>query len=126
METQDIPYLTSLSQRFALIVVRLCASVAGCVSKHRSGLDRFFLDPAIVPLIDPIWHWLNNSRKRVEKLLAKLATGWRPVAAKPRARRPGGVKPETGVRLPRRFGWLAGWVEPGNHPLWRGVAAVAG
>ena len=106
METKDIPYLTSLSQRFALIVVGLCAVVGGCVARRRAGLDRYYLDPAIVPLIDPIWHWLNNSRKRVEKLLAKLATGWRPVVAKPRAQRT--ANPVTGVRLPTRFGWLVG------------------
>ena len=111
METKDIPYLTSLSQRFALIVAALCAVVGGCVARRRAGLDRYYLDPAIVPLIDPIWHWLNNSRKRVEKLLAKLATGWRPVVAKPRAQKKVDVaraKPVTGVRLPRRFGWRVG------------------
>ena len=108
METQDIPYLTRLSQRFALIVVALCASVAGCVSKRRAGLDRYFVDPAIVPLIEPIWHRFNNLRKRVEKLLAKLATGWRPVEAKARVGGTGGAKPEVGVRLPTRFGWLVG------------------
>ena len=111
METQDIPYLTSLSQRFALIVVRVCAVLGGCVARRRAGLDRYYLDPAIVPLIDPIWHWLNNKRKRVEKLLAKLATGWRPVVAKPRTRTTSDVaraKPVTAVRLPTRFGWLVG------------------
>ena len=68
-------------------MVRVCAVLRGCVARRRAGLDRYYLDPAIVPLIVPIWHWLNNRRKRVEKLLAKLATG---------------------VRLPRRFGWLVG------------------
>ena len=121
METPAIPYPTSLSQRFALMMVSLCAVVGGCIARRRAGLDRFYLDPGIAPFIDPIWHRINNLRKRVEKLLAKLATGWRPVAAKPRARKKleakpdvkpeADVEPKIGVRLPTRFGWLVVMVQ---------------
>ena len=108
METAATQYLTSLSERFALIMVNLCHTVGWCVAKHRAGFSGYFVAQAIVPLQVPIWDRFTKLRKQVEKLLAKLATGWRPVAAKPRAYAKREMKPVTGVRLPTKFGWLVG------------------
>ena len=108
METPATPYLTSLSERFALIMVNLCHTVGWCVAKHRAGFSGYFVAQAIVPLQVPIWDRFTKLRKQVEKLLAKLATGWRPVAAKPRAYAKREMKVATGVRLPTKFGWLVG------------------
>ena len=103
--------LTSLAQRFALIVGELRLVVGNCVGRHRAGLNWYFLDPAIVPLVGPIQVRLQRMKLRFERLMARLAAGWRPGLVVPRERK----RPEVArtravgaVRFPTRFGWLVG------------------
>ena len=104
-------FLTSLAQRFALIVGGLRLTVGNCVARHRMGVSQYPVDLAIVPLVGPIQARLQRMRQRFERLMARLAAGWRPVVVmgpvvkRAYVARP---RPEDAVRLPTRFGWLVG------------------
>jgi hypothetical protein len=95
-----------LARRFGLVLVGLCkAIVLGSAGK-----------PQPRALFDLAWLRVNRVRNRLERLLARLAAGWRPRVAAPDAapaeprdpaapRRTRVCAPALG-RLPRGRGWL--------------------
>ena len=64
-------FLTSLAQRFALIVGGLRLTVGNCVARHRMGVSQYPVDLAIVPLVGPIQARLQRMRQRFERLMAR-------------------------------------------------------
>lgn len=110
MNTSPTPL--TFAQRLALIVGGLCQAVAACGGRQMVGFDWRWHDPAIVPLVVPIWGRLKRALARFEALMARYRAG-RPMA--PRARRraapapaapaPAASRPDR-LALPSRYAWL--------------------
>jgi hypothetical protein len=98
------PSLNSLSARLAVILTGLCGVVAACGGRRMLGWDRRPHDPAVVPLIVPIWGRLSRLRQRFARLVARVLAGRMPrVPAVARVRT---ARVAAGVRLPAGYGWL--------------------
>ncbi len=106
MTTQPSPF-TPLLLRLAQLFGGLRTAVAACGGRRMLGWDRRPDDPRIVPLIIPICAHFSRLMARFERLVARLAAGWRP-SQTARAPRPAGSPraPRPPSPLPRRFGWL--------------------
>ena len=122
MTSHAISPFTPLVLRLAQILGGLRTAVAACGGRRMLGWDRRPDDPRIVPLIVPIVGRLARLMQRFERLMAKLAAGWRPdLVARPAQER---VRPEVAraradvIRLPRGFAWLV--------QLTHGATAYAG
>jgi hypothetical protein len=64
-----------LARRFGLVLVGLCTAIGlGSAGK-----------PLLAPLLDLAWRRVFRMRHHLERLLARLAAGWRPRPATPRA-----------------------------------------
>jgi hypothetical protein len=63
-----------LARQFGLVLGRLCTAIG-------LGGGR----PLFTALLDLVWSRVNRTRHRLEHLLARLAAGWRPRPATPRA-----------------------------------------
>ena len=110
MTTHAISPFTPLVLRLAQILGGLRTAVAVCGGRRMLGWDRRPDDPRIVPLIVPICGRIGRLMGRFERLVARLAAGWRPLAVPSPARaraRPAvaRARPDV-VRLPSGFGWL--------------------
>ena len=98
------PSLNSLSARLAVILTGLCGVVAACGGRRMSAWDRRPHDPAVVPLIVPIWGRLSRLRQRFDRFVARVLAGLVPRA--PVVGRVQVARVATGVRLPAGYGWL--------------------
>lgn len=119
MNTSPTPL--TFAQRLALIVGGLCQAVAACGGRQMVGFDWRWHDPAIVPLVVPIWGRLKRALARFEALMARYRAG-RPMAprARPGRARPGRVAPRSaGIAVAL---CLARAPAAGSIFLWRPVA----
>ena len=96
--------LTALAQRLAIIVAGLCGVVAACGGRRMLAWDRAPHDPAIVPLIVPVWGRLSRLRQRFDRFVARVLAGL--VSRAPVVGRVQVARVATGVRLPAGYGWL--------------------
>ena len=97
--------MTSLSEPVLSALTVWLTGILGTFLKAagvRSSRER-----ALIPIVERLWHRVNRLRNRFARLLAKLATGWRPkLVAGPARARPANtdrVRPEA---LPRGHVWL--------------------
>ena len=98
------PLFTALSDRLAVILTGLCHAIAACGGRRMLGWDRRPPDPAIVPLIVPIWGRVSRLRQRFAALVARVLAGRLPRA--PQVGRVRAARVPTAVRLPAAYGWL--------------------
>ena len=96
---------TTFAQRLALIVGGLCQAVAACGGRQMVGFDWQRHDPAIVPLVVPIWGRLRRLVARFEALVVRFAAG-RVMPPRLRAARATTPVRRAGVVLPSERGWL--------------------
>ena len=119
MTTHALSPFTPLVLRLAQILGGLRTAVAACGGRRMLGWDRRPDDPRIVPLVLPIVVRIGRLMGRFERLVARLAAGWRPALASGAAlarTRPAVVRVRAegahvrldAARLPRGFGWLVG------------------
>ena len=97
-------HLNSLSARLAVILTGLCGVVAACGGRRMLGWDRRPHDPAVVPLILPIWARLSRLRQRFDRFVARVLAGRAArasVVGRVRA-----ARAPASVRLPSGYGWL--------------------
>ena len=115
MTNHSLSPFTPLVARLAKILGGLRNVVAACGGRRMLGWDRRPDDPRIVPLIIPITTRIGRLMQRFERLVARLAAGWRPNLAAVAARAPlaragagSAMRVRTdAIRLPSGFGWLA-------------------
>ncbi len=114
MTTNPASRFTPLAIQLAQILGGLRTAIATCGGRRMLGWDRRPDDPRIVPLIIPICARIARLLARFERLIARLAAGWRPTPASAGWRpTPAPAHPLASPRtnpatpaLPRGFGWL--------------------
>ena len=108
MTNASISPFAPLVLRLAQILGGLRAAVAVCGGRRMLGWDRRPDDPRIVPLVLPIAVRIGRLMQRFERLVARLAAGWRPELTPVAVRvRPAVTRVRLDVvRLPTSFGWL--------------------
>jgi hypothetical protein len=91
-----VPTTTEPGRVFATIILSLFTLIGRSV----------FRDPRHLALVIPLQRYINNTARRFDRLLARLAAG---ITAKPRPAQPRVRKPHAGpprVRLPQKRGWI--------------------